>query len=435
MTGLLRFPIENNSYFYPSTSLSFIFSEKLKAKFLNFGKLRLGWAKVGNDTDPYNLAKVYQPGDNFGKNPTFSIPNRLNNSSLKPEQTSNIELGLEAKLFNNRIGIDVALYNANTSNQIIPIGTTAATGYNEQFINAGLINNKGIEIQLTTTPIRRGDFTWTWGLNFAKNLNKIVELNADDPSLLNVPLADGGFSSSLNAYEGRSFGTIMGKDYLYDNNGNKLTDGHGFYLATPGYVPIADILPDFTGGIFTSLRYKSLSLSALVDYKIGGNIFSTTNMWGKYSGIFEETAEGDIREKGKIAVGKIAKLDAEGSPILNSDGKTYETTGEDEKTALPAQSYFFANGGYNIAAADVYDASFVKLKEVALSFTFPKSITNKLRMSELSLSIVGRNLAILYKNLPHLDPDFVQSTSNIQGIEGGQTPSTKSWGVNLNVKF
>jgi TonB-linked SusC/RagA family outer membrane protein len=339
-------PKDNNSYFYPSASLSFVFSEKIKSSILSFGKARLGWAKVGNDTDPYNLSKIYNPGDNFGAIPTYTVPNTLNNSRLTPEQTTNVEAGLDVKFFKNRIGLDLTVYTGKTTNQIIPIGTSAATGYSQQFINAGLISNKGIEVQLTTTPIKTTDFTWDIGLNFARNLNKIVELNADDASLLNVPLADAPFSGSLNAYEGRSFGTIMGYDFLRDAEGNKLTDGKGFYLHTPSFVPIADILPKFTGGTFTRLSYKGLFASALVDFKKGGAIFSTTNMWGKYSGIFAETAEGDIRTKGKIAVGKVADLDAEGNPKVVSEGdpkvqgdETYASTGKDETTALPGQYY------------------------------------------------------------------------------------------------
>ncbi|TAK37228.1 MAG: TonB-dependent receptor, partial [Saprospiraceae bacterium] len=429
-----------NGFFYPSASLSYVFSEHLKIPQISFGKLRLGWAKVGNDTEPYAINTVYLAGDNFGSAPTFTVPDQLNNAKLKPEETSTIEAGLDLRFFKDRLGLDLTVYDGKTVNQIIPLGTTPTTGYTQQLINAGEISNKGIEVTFNATPLRSKNFNWDLQFNFGKNVNKLVELNADDPSLTNIPIADFPFATTFNAYEGRPYGTIVGTNYLFDKAGNKLVDPNsGFYMVSTDVMPLGSTLPDFTGGFSNTFSWKNLSLNVFFDFRKGGRIFSLTNLWGRYSGLLAETAENGVRENGVINKGMPAVLDAEGSPVLESGGDTetklddvYKSTGEANTQSVNYQAHDFFDGGYVLNAADVYDGSFIKLREVSLGYSFPEKWLSRLGFANANISLVGRNLAILFKNVPNLDPDNTVSASNIQGAEGGALPSVRSIGVNLN---
>lgn len=436
-------PEANNGYFYPSASLSYVFSEMVNIPTMTFGKLRLGWAKVGNDTDPYNILTTYTPRDNFGNAPVFTVPNTLNNRGLLPEETSTLEAGLDLRFFKNRLGLDLAVYSGKTTNQIIPLSTTPATGYDFQFINAGEISNKGIEIALTATPVQARNFSWDIGFNFGKNVNKIVDLNPDDPDLVSLPISHLVFLGTLVAYEGQPFGTIMGTNYLYDKNGNKLIDPNsGFYLASNEVMPIGNITPDFTGGFTNTWRWKGLSLTAFIDFRKGGDIVSTTNLFGRYSGILAETAVGDARENGVVNPGVLALVDGSGQPVLENIGNPdtplddiYASTGASNTVVVDDQLNRILSGGFGVTAADVYDGSFIKLRELSIGYTFPKQWLQRVRLHDLHLALVGRNLAILHKNIPHLDPDNAISTSNIQGSEGGQVPAVRSIGVNLSFRF
>ena len=442
-------PDANNSYFYPSASLGFVFSEFFSSDAFSFGKLRLAWGQVGNDTNPYNVYDVYQGSvrtdltvaTNFGSLPSYTVPDTKNNSELQSELTTSIEAGLDLRFLRDRIGLDLTYYSGKTTNQIIPLGTTPTTGYTRQFINAGEITNSGFEVSLDLVPVRTKDFTWDIMFNLGRNTNTIVDLNADDPTLTNLPIINAPFAVSLNAFEGEPFGTILGYDFLYDDAGNKLTDADGFYLHTATVVPIGNVLPDFTGGLTNTFTFKGFFVSAFFDFRKGGDIFSLTNVWGKYSGLLAETAENGIREDGIVVEGVLASFDPEGNPIIADEGdpdvlgdEVYESTGTDNAANIAAQDHFFLNGGYTIGAADVYDGSFIKFREASIGYTFPKSLFNN-RIQDLRISIVGRNLAILSKNIPHIDPDGAISATNIQGLEGGQGFTTRSIGVNLNLKF
>lgn len=266
-----------------------------------------------------------------------------------------------------------------------------------------------------------------------------MDLNADDPTLTNIPIINAPFAVSLNAYEGQSFGTILGYDYLYDASGNKLVDADGFYLRSPTVVLLGNVLPEMTGGVMTNFTFKGITLGAFVDFR-KGKIFSLTNTWNN-SGLLAETAEGSIREDGVTVEGVLATFDSE-SPVVADQGdpnvigdEIYESTGQANTSAVAAQDHFFNNGGYIIGAADVYDGSFVKLRESSLGYTLPKKWFGNSGVQDIKVSVVGRNLAILSKNIPHVDPDTAISSGNIQGLEGGALPSTRSIGVNLSLRF
>jgi len=217
----------------------------------------------------------------------------------------------------------------------------------------------------------------------------------------------------------------VGSDYLYDSKGNKLVDKNGAYQYTSTPVPLGSVLANFTGGATTSLTYKNFSLSVLVDYQSGGKLFSLSNMWGKYSGLLKETTANGIRENGIVVPGVYGP-----GTIINGE----DVSGQPNKTNISATDHFFENQGYVIARADLYDASFVKLREVRFTYSLPRKWF-KDKIQNMSVSFVGRNLAILFKNIPNIDPEAAISSSNVQGSEGGQLPTLRSLGFNLTVGF
>ncbi len=434
-------PDNANGYFYPSASLAYVFSEDFKIPKLSFGKFRIGLAKVGGDTDPYNIFTTYNHNPSFGNIPNYTLSNTLNNEQLKSEQTSSIEIGSDLRFFNDRLGIDISLYSGMTNNQIIPLHTSTTTGFDYQYVNAGEISNKGIELVLRAIPYNKHDFKWEIIFNYGLNRNKIESILPNDPSITNLPLASDVVS--INALIGKSYGTILGTNFLFDNAGNKLIDPNtGYYLVSPGVMPIGNITPDFIGGFTNTFSWKGLSLKVFIDFRKGGDVFSITNTNGKVTGLFAETAEGGIRENGILYNGILAVLDSNGNPILDGGGNTatllddtYISSGQKNTKKINYDYYKFHASGYYINKQDLYDGSFIKLREVSLSYTIPKRWLAKVKIIDATISIVGRNLAILYKNLPNLDPDMATSTNNIYGFEGAALPSTRSIGCNLNFRF
>jgi TonB-linked SusC/RagA family outer membrane protein len=441
-------PDGNNSYFYPSASLSWVFTELPALKentILPFGKARISWAQVGNDTDPYRLAYNYIPEDNFGNNPNYRLSLQLNNPDLVPEKTSSFEVGLDLRWLDNRIGLDFTYYDMETTNQIIPVATSAATGYTTQLINAGKMTNKGIEIQLYGNPIRankKGGFNWDITVNYSKNENMVVELaeGVDTYRLGDI------FGAEVHAEAGKPFGSIRANNFVFDQNGNKVIGTDGRYLNGP-IESIGSVLPDFNMGFLNQFRYKNFDLSVLVDWQKGGSLFSLTHMWGMYSGILEESAavnengmniRDDIAEGGGVLVEGVygyTDVDNEGNLVVHwtdkdgnpSDVPVTNTTYIDGIT-WAADHYSRARGGQN-----VFDADYFKLREVKIGYTFNFKSSNII--SGLNVAVYGRNLAIWGRDIDHIDPEFATSAGNIQGIEGGQLPGLRSFGVNLTFNF
>jgi hypothetical protein len=239
------------------------------------------------------------------------------------------------------------------------------------------------------------------------------------------------FGVSLEARPGESLGTFYGYDFLYDDDGNKLVDADGYYLSTDEVVDIGSILPDYTGGVYNALSIGNLRLSALIDFQKGGSLHSYSNQWGKYSGTLAETALDDMRQddngdgiSGVVVDGMVAEQDADG---------TWMSTGEANASVISAGAHFFYNQGYVIHAADQYDASFVKLREMRLDYDLPANALGDLPFYNVSIGVYGRNLALLYSNAPHIDPEVTTSASNIQGFEGGQLPAERTIGINLKL--
>lgn len=409
-------PSDNNVYVYPSVTGSFVFSELLKnqSSWLSFGKVRLGFAKVGNDTDPYQVYTTYSQYTNIDSStPGYRLPNTLKNSELKPESTTSFETGAEVSFFNNRLGFDVTYYNTVTKDQILPLSLSGTTGYIYKVVNSGKISNKGIEIELHGTPIETKNFSWTSTVTFASNKNRVDELleGVDYYRITSAP-----FLVEVGAQVGDPYGVLMGTDYTYDKNGKRMIDpDSGLYIPTDGNVNIGSIYPDFTGGWANSFKFKNFDASILFDFSHGGHFFSTSYLWGMYSGMLEETAANNIREDGILLDGSI---DADGTPNDTvADGQTYC---EDFYTGPAAQS--------------VLKSDYIKLREINLGYTLP--LKNDKFIKSLRFSAFGRNLAIWGPDVKHFDPEVaVTSSGNIQGIEGGAIAGVATFGFSANINF
>lgn len=427
-------PAANRSYFYPSISSSFVFTELdgfVNNDILSFGKVRAGYALVGNDTDPYSYAQYYIVDQSIAGNANLSLPNTLTNPNLVAENTRQWEVGADLRFFRNRLGIDVTYYQSNSFNQIISLPISASTGSSYKIINAGEMENKGVEIMVTGgifTPQDRSEFGWNIAVNLARNRNRVVELyNDGETHITNYRLTQAPFAVSLQAVEGQPYGSIFGYAFQRDDDGNRLVDAAGRYVRSDEQEVIGSVLPDWTGGVSNDFSFMGFTLSALVDFQIGGDVFSTTNMWAKYSGMTEETVADNIREDGIVVDGVYA-------PETMIDG--VDVSGQQNETVLDAQSHFFYNQGYVIGEADVYDAGYVYLREMTLNYTFPSSVSDGLGLQNLSAGIYGRNLWLIHKNIPHLDPTALLSSSgNIQGLEGAALPSIRSFGFNVSFNF
>jgi len=423
-------PTDNNSYFYPSVTTSFIFSEFVKAKWLSLGKLRLGWANTAIDPPPYAAAETRPTvSSNFAGYASAIIPNAANNSELKPEQTSSFEIGTELIFLEGRLSLDFTYYNSLSTDVIFAVQQSLSTGFNSKFYNAAELSNKGIELSLNGTVVKtKSGFSWGLGVNYAKNTNMVEKLFTDENGVetQSLQIQNAPFSATFQARPGMEYGQIVGYDYAYDANGNHIIDG-GAYARTAKVQPLGSVLPNFTGGVSTWFEFKGFRLFGLIDFQDGGKIFSMTNMWGKYSGTLKETAEGGIRENGLILEGVNQNgVDEQGNPT---------TDGTANVTPIAAVDHFFLDGGYVITAADVYDASFVKFRELSLTYSLPKKLFTKSTIQGISVSFIGRNLAIISKNVPNIDPESAVSTNNIQGIEGAQLPSVRTYGMSVNVRF
>jgi TonB-linked SusC/RagA family outer membrane protein len=417
-------PVDNNSFLYPSVTGSFVFSELagLKEKsWIDYAKIRLGWAQVGNDTDPYVLSKVYEALPSFNGQAAYNLPATMNNPNLKPETTSSWEAGLEARLFKSRLNFDVTYYNNRSRDQIIPVPVSTAFGYDQKFLNAGLITNKGIEVTLSGTPIRQANFEWNSSVNWSFNRNKVVRLDEGISTLeLNNTLV------SLVAEEGKAYGQLRGYDFVYASDGQRVVQEDGTYLRTSQMTNLGSVLPDYLVGFQNSFKYKNFTLGFLIDARIGGNFFSQTYKVGMYSGILDRTAANNVREDGIIVEG--VKADVQ----FNPDGSYDVSNVRPNDTRIGAQAW--ARNEYNGPTTfSIFDATFVKLREVTFGYNFHLKPNGLIK--SLGVNAYGRNLWNIYTKSKYIDPEFTNSGGNVQGIEGGNLPIPVTYGVNVNVKF
>lgn len=418
-------PANNNTYFYPSVSLGFVFSKLLPgASWLSHGKLRLNYAEVGSDAPFDYLVNSYDQPTPFSGTPLFSVNSTLKNPTLKPERTKSYEAGIELAVLHNRVGLDVTYFKSNTLDQIIPVTTSAAIGYTTQIVNAGNVENKGVEVALNLAPVKGRDFGWNMNINWSKIKNEVLSLYGGTQNIL-LGRFQGGVT--YNAVIGQPYGVLKGSDYVF-TNGEKTVDADGYYMVTQSTNNIlGNIMPDWTGGINNSLNYKDLSLSFLVDFKQGGSVYSIDQWYGQGTGLTENTA--GLNDQGKPKRELLANGGGVIFPGVTEDGKP--NTIHALVTGLRGYGYNnFPNAGY------IYDASYVKLREVNLSYGLPDKLISRLKgLKGINISLYGRNLWIIHKNLPDADPEEGPSSGNVQGVQVGSYPTYRTVGVNLNFKF
>ena len=435
-------PISNNMYIYPSFSGSFVFSELLKlGDKLPYGKVRMSWAQVGSDTDPYQLGLVYTkskfayPGYTIGYISNGTIPNK----DLKPTKTNSFEMGLELKFLKNRIGLDFTYYSQLSKNQIMGMASSSTSGYGYRLINAGEIENKGVEIALNTRPIQTKDFSWDLNFNFSKNSNKVKKL-VDDMDMFELEKAT-WLDVQVAAKVGENFGSIVGPDFQRNENGDILIDpSTGLTMYDKSNHVLGNASWDWTGGVYTNFSYKNISLSAVFDVKVGADLYSMSARAAHETGKSMATLEGREAwyksEEARQAAG-YAKDSPDWIPtggfiapgvIDNGDG-TYR---ENDIVINPEK--YWMSVCRNAPSMFIYDNSYVKCREITLSYTLPKAWLKNV-VDGLTISFVARNPFIVWKNIPNIDPDSNYNNTTGMGMEYGSLPSRKSYGFNVNVKF
>ena len=415
-------PRGENSYFYPSVSGSFVFTDALPAlagSLLSSGKLRASWARVGSDADPYQL--VTTVGSLSGKvngQSQFTVGDTLANRNLRPESITSREAGVELGFLNDRVGLDATYYRTVSTDQILSAQISAASGFGSAAVNAGRMSNEGFEFRLTATPVQtRGGFQWTTALNYARNRNKVAAL---------VPGLDSyQIGSYWNAYVlakvGQPYGTIVGYGYLRDARGNVVVNGNGLPLRSDAQTVLGSYMPDWTGGLSNTFRFKRISASALVDVRRGGKLLSIGNMFNNGTGVYEETLKGR-EEADYFAVPGVVCAD--------TDPKRQDC--QPNTTKVSAEAYWHSLSNQFLHEPYTYDASFVKLREARVGYDVPASLLRRAGVSTANVSLIGRNL-FSKDNIPHIDSETGFQAGNLQGIEYGQLPPTRSLGFSISV--
>jgi hypothetical protein len=377
------------------------------------------------------LYDVYDKPTAFGSIPMFSLPNTKNNPQLVAERTKSIEAGIEAEFLEGRLGFDFTWYQSNSFDQAIPVNLTSATGFVSRFVNSGEVENKGIEISAFATPIETENFSWTMGLTFSRNRNEVVSLYSED--VTNVQLSDVinplQGSVTTNAAVGHPFGVLKGTNFIY-TNGQRTVNSQGRYMATPSSAEIiGNPNPDWLGGIANTFNYKNIKFNFLIDIRHGGDIFSLDQWYGEGTGLYPHTA--GLNELGVPKRAPVAENGGIILPGVKEDGSQNDirTSNEDGN----ATAFGYPNGPPR--AWYVYDGSYVKLREVALTYSIPSAWIERLRpLKGIDISLVGRNLWIIDKNMEYSDPEETLSSGNsTNGYQSGAYPAVKTYG--FNVKF
>ena len=408
-------PKESQSYLFGSAGFSAIVSNLVTLpQAISFAKVRGSYAQVGNDASPYLLNQTYTfstggPNGFISRDGTKPFP------GLKPEITTALEFGIEMKFANNRIGFDLGYYTNDSKNQLFRVDIPPASGWSSEFINAGLVRNSGIELTLNATPVRTGDLRWDIDLNYAANKNLLVELT---PDLKTYTLPGGNdFMNSVRAIEGKPLGEIYSRGYVRNTSGQILVDAAGLPRITPGIdVNVGNARPTWTGGLNNRVSYKNLSLNFLISARMGGVVTSFTNAVIYADGVTEET---------------LAGRDSYTFPGVKDDGSA-------NNIATTAEKYWLKVGGRNTPAGEVftYSASNIRLRELSLSYAIPSGILKKTPFQGASLSLVGRNLFFFMNNAKGFDPELTAGAQNTTvGLESFSMPSTRTFGVNLNLSF
>ncbi|MBK6619530.1 MAG: SusC/RagA family TonB-linked outer membrane protein [Saprospirales bacterium] len=429
-------PLDNNSYFYPSASLSFIATEAfdLDLKWLNFLKIRGAYAQTATDTDPYQLDFIYQTGV-FGGNQTATLPTAIPPIALKPQQANSYEFGASLGLFNHKLNFDFTYYYIRSYDQILESPVPYSSGASKIRINSGELENKGVEAILNATLVHNANFFFETGLNFNRNRNTVLSLGQGAKILELADIWDLN-GPAIAVREGDSYGTIIGYDYIYHpESGKPIVNEEGtHYLFTESRVPIGNATPDFTAGWTTRLGFKGFTLSTLVDTKWGGDIYAGSYVIGLQTGQSPET---------------LLERDGGGLPYTDPEGNVrnvgvildgvYQDGTPNDKVVHYYFKYVPNKGGWGhfLTTPGILDNTWVKMRELSLTYKFPKKFNTRLKVfQDLTLALVGRDLFYIYTSLPdRVNPEGSNGSGNAQGLEWASFPGTRSFGVNLNASF
>ena len=409
-------PRENWAILYPSIGASFVLSDAVQLpSFISFAKIFGSYAKVGGDRQPYGLTLPYLYRLPHGSAPVADIdddPSTIPNANLKPYETTTLEAGLETRILNNKIGVEFSVYRKATENDIISSQISNSTGYTSVLLNVGEVTNNGIELLVNATPIKTNDFTWDVSFNIANNISKVVKIS-DELTTFRVATAAGSRRAFVDHLVDKPFGQVMGYEPLRDPATGQYILNNGVLQSAGTLTAYGTGVPPLTTGIMNSFRYKAFGLSVLIDGKFGAVLYSGTTDFAKYRGAHTATLRG--RDEGIIETG------------INADGST-------NTTSVTTQTYF-QSAHLNITGLDIYDADFIKLRQIILSYNLPQNIVAKTPFQGISLSVVGRNLAILMKHVPNVDPESSYNNGDGQGLEYFGAPPVRSYGFNVNLKL
>ncbi|EJL75830.1 SusC/RagA family TonB-linked outer membrane protein [Chryseobacterium populi] len=423
-------PEGKEAYYYPSVSASVVFSNLLKQKWLSFGKFRAAYAEVGSDTNADQLRNRFIVQSSFGNNPVYSYNTTLRNADLIPQKLKNLEVGTNMQFFKNRIGFDLAWFRNIAFDQILPLPISLANGSGSKIQNTGELTTKGFEVSLNMIPLKSKDFTWDLGINWSNPKTRVTALRE---GIENITIGSLQGGVTINAPLNEDYGSIWGADFVYDSGGNKIVGENGAYLHTDDTNhKLGNFQADFFAGLNNSFTYKNFNLSFQIDWRKGGDIFSLDQYYAYGTGLQPDSVGlndlgNPIRNTlanggGVILPGVMEDPNNPGHYIPNTIRLDRSISSQSLETDPPA-------------AAFVYDASFIKLRQVSVSYTFDKKSLGNTGIQSLTLGLVGSNLWIIHKNLPYADPEAGLSSGNIQGYQSGVMPSTKNFSFNLKVNF
>jgi len=439
------FSVIDDAAFYPAASLGFVFSDAFNAAgdTFSYGKFRASWAQVSNAPGAYKNALNYTVLPSFNGNSVVNIKNAsAPNPNLTYQSKTGIEFGVDLAFFKNRLKADLTLYREDIDDQTMDLPSSATSGYEFISVNAGKLRNQGVEILLSGTPIKTTDFEWGVNLNFTKNKNEVISLH---PNIDTYTISEARWAgAAIVAQVGGAYGSIIGKDFLRTDAGEVIHAANGLPLFTDDKVVLGKGIPDWTAGLTNRFTYKGFSLQFLLDVKYGMDVYSMTNSVGAVKGLLDVTTEGRDAFNAARAVAQagdpnfnvntwIPTAGLVASGVVNT-GTAESPVYVKNTTPVNPQNYW-STVFNNTPAPFIYDASYVKLRELSLSYEFPKNIFGGLKINSVNMSVFGRNLLTFSKNLPNIDPESMYTSGNGQGFEYGSLPSRQSYGFNLKVTF
>ncbi len=445
-------PLNKNSYFYPGATLSWIFTKLIpKNNILDFGKLRLAYGKTGNDANPYLTGHRFEQswangyyGSDILKFPfaglnAFQARTTIGSTDLKPEMTTEFELGLNFALFGNRINVDFSFYNRNTNDQIFTLPVDPSTGYSSMVTNFGEVRNRGIELLVNTTPIKTKDFRWDLGFNFSKNNNKVVTMPAslEGGKSVIAQFSAGDDAVYMYAEEGKPMGEIYTYMPTYTADGQPIVDAHGQPVLTTDVMDTGkNVNADWTGGVTTAFSYKGITLSAALDIRKGGYMFSRTKNLMQFTGNGDITTYNGrnpfIIPNSVVQVGTETNANGEEVPVYEANLTPISMLNSS------FQDYFNLYGAGQGGEFYLIDRSYVKLRNITLSWQLPKAWVSKIYLTDVTLSFFCNNVFTwTHKDNRYIDPETSSYGNDLRGMFGElySNPSCRTFGFNVGVKF